>query len=107
MILNTNDVVNCRFYLCLNEDCIYNRHSNVFFFLLAGGWCESYLTQGAHCNPFDELNGHCGCGPGLACTYYPPPTSLPPTPINLNTTSRPIVNRSLRPGKYLCSPITY
>lgn len=37
--------------------------------------CEKYQVRGEYCSPFDEMNGHCSCGPGLSCIYYsaPPP----------------------------------
>ncbi|VDH93532.1 Hypothetical predicted protein [Mytilus galloprovincialis] len=57
-----------------------------------GGWCEKYLTDGARCNPFNKVNGHCSCGNGLKCTRFP------------YTTTSSVGKRGLLPGDYLCAP---
>ncbi|XP_022317340.1 uncharacterized protein LOC111120709 isoform X1 [Crassostrea virginica] len=63
------------------------------------GVCEKYQVEGDHCNVFDKLNGHCGCGAGLHCAFVPDPT----------TTSAPhsMFGRTL-PANYMfyrCTPI--
>ncbi|VDH93530.1 Hypothetical predicted protein [Mytilus galloprovincialis] len=87
---------------CASDQCCYYHEGpmivskrNVFLPFNAmhqGGWCETYLAEGARCNPFSKLNGHCSCGNGLTCTRFP------------YTTTSSVIKRKLLPGDYLCSP---
>ncbi|KAH9496017.1 hypothetical protein Btru_014916 [Bulinus truncatus] len=31
------------------------------------GACQKYLKEGASCDPYDDINGLCGCTPGTLC----------------------------------------
>ncbi|XP_022317341.2 uncharacterized protein LOC111120708 [Crassostrea virginica] len=60
------------------------------------GVCEKYQLEGDHCNVFDKLNGHCGCGAGLHCAFVPDPTTT--------SAKRSMIAPSV-PGSYRCTPI--
>lgn len=60
--------------------------------------CEKYQVRGEYCSPFDEMNGHCSCGPGLSWIYYSaPPRRIIPMPETRTLTV---------PWTFQCVPIT-
>ncbi|KAK3091203.1 hypothetical protein FSP39_017923 [Pinctada imbricata] len=64
------------------------------------GVCEKYKTKGEYCSAFDTLNGHCGCGQGLHCTFVPAPTPVTAAPLPVPS------KRSVYfpgPGSYMCA----
>ncbi|KAL5018757.1 hypothetical protein ScPMuIL_004479 [Solemya velum] len=58
------------------------------------GSCESYKNEGNPCSPLETLNGHCGCGDGLGCSFVPEP------PVASRRTVRRIFMPG--PGSYMC-----
>lgn len=62
--------------------------------------CKKYQVRGEYCCPFDEMNGHCSCGPRLFRIYHsapPPPRRIIPMP---ETRTLPV------PWTFQCVPIT-
>uniref|UniRef100_A0A194AKK5 Prokineticin domain-containing protein n=1 Tax=Pinctada fucata TaxID=50426 RepID=A0A194AKK5_PINFU len=67
------------------------------------GVCEKYKTKGDYCSAFDTLNGHCGCGQGLHCTFVPAPTAVTAaTAAILPVASKRSVYYP-GPGSYMCA----
>jgi len=90
------------------------------------GTCQSYSTEGSHCNSFDKMNGYCSCGPALSCQSRKDPNwlgwqtlptavlmTMPPQPMPtaVMMTAQPVSKRQqsrmMRPG-YIstCEKIT-
>merc|ERR1712241_1274988 len=68
------------------------------------GTCQSYSTEGSHCNSFDKMNGYCSCGPTLSCQSRKDPNWLgwQTLPTAVMMTAQPVSKRQqsrmMRPG---------
>ena len=78
----------------------YNKHDHGCLCYNVGV-CEKYRVLHDQCGPFEQINGHCGCGTGMVCQW------VPDTPLSAKPLSNLIVSRKLpghsEPGAYRCA----